>query len=126
MMQPADQSIRLIITLAARHKLPAVYAYRFMVTTGGLVSYGPDVLDQYRRAAGYVDRILKGRESLTAAKHDRQGARDMLQCRHAGGGVGQQDVRCECDQFLRVCARPVGIVLVPADVDLHVAAIAPA
>jgi putative ABC transport system substrate-binding protein len=50
----------LIITLAARHKLPAVYAYRFMVTAGGLVSYGPDILDQYRRAAGYVDRILKG------------------------------------------------------------------
>ena len=50
----------LIITLAARHKLPAVCAYRFMVTAGGLVSYGPDLLDQYRRAAGYVDRILKG------------------------------------------------------------------
>jgi putative ABC transport system substrate-binding protein len=50
----------LIIALAARHKLPAVYQYRFMVTAGGLVSYGPDLLDQYRRAAGYVDRILKG------------------------------------------------------------------
>jgi putative ABC transport system substrate-binding protein len=50
----------LIITLATRHKLPAVYAYRFMVTAGGLVSYGPDILDLYRRAAGYVDRILKG------------------------------------------------------------------
>jgi putative tryptophan/tyrosine transport system substrate-binding protein len=50
----------LIITLAARHKLPAIYAYRFMVTAGGLVSYGPDLVDQFRRAAGYVDRILKG------------------------------------------------------------------
>ena len=50
----------LIITLAARHKLPAVYPYRDMVSAGGLVSYGPDLLDQYRRAAGYVDRILKG------------------------------------------------------------------
>ena len=50
----------LIITLAARHKLPAVYSFRDMVTAGGLVSYGPDLLDQYRRAAGYVDRILKG------------------------------------------------------------------
>ena len=49
----------LIITLAARHKLPAVCAYRFMVTAGGLVSYGPDT-DLFRRAAGYVDRILKG------------------------------------------------------------------
>jgi putative ABC transport system substrate-binding protein len=50
----------LIITLAARHKLPAVYAFRFMVTAGGLVSYGPDILDQFGRAAGYIDRILKG------------------------------------------------------------------
>ena len=50
----------LIIALAARHKLPAVYAYRFMVTGGGLISYGPNPVDQYRGAAGYVDRILKG------------------------------------------------------------------
>ena len=50
----------LIITLAARHKLPAVYPYRYFVTGGGLISYGPDLADQYRRAAGYVDRILKG------------------------------------------------------------------
>jgi putative tryptophan/tyrosine transport system substrate-binding protein len=50
----------LIITLAARHKLPAVYFERFFVTDGGLISYGPDLVDQYRQAAGYVDRILKG------------------------------------------------------------------
>jgi putative ABC transport system substrate-binding protein len=50
----------LIITLAARHKLPAVYGGRWFVTAGGLLSYGPDYIDQYRRAAGYVDRILKG------------------------------------------------------------------
>ena len=50
----------LIVTLAARHKLPAVYYRRLFVTGGGLISYGPDVVDQYRRAAGYVDRILKG------------------------------------------------------------------
>jgi putative ABC transport system substrate-binding protein len=50
----------LIITLAARHKLPAVYNNRYFVTGGGLVSYGPDRIDQFRRAAGYVDRILKG------------------------------------------------------------------
>src|SRR5438876_10359699 len=49
-----------IITLAARHKLPAVYSDRHFVTGGGLISYGPDRVDQYRRAAGYVDRILKG------------------------------------------------------------------
>jgi putative ABC transport system substrate-binding protein len=50
----------LIITLAARHKLPAVYFDRALVTAGGLISYGADQIDQYRRAAGYVDRILKG------------------------------------------------------------------
>ena len=49
-----------IITLAARYKLPAVYFDRFWVTDGGLISYGPDLREQYRRAAGYVDRILKG------------------------------------------------------------------
>ena len=50
----------LIVTLAARHKLPAVYFQRVYVTDGGLISYGPDFIDQYRRAAGYIDRILKG------------------------------------------------------------------
>jgi putative ABC transport system substrate-binding protein len=50
----------LIVTVAARHKLPAVYFTRYMVADGGLMSYGPDLVDQYRRAAGYVDRILKG------------------------------------------------------------------
>jgi putative tryptophan/tyrosine transport system substrate-binding protein len=46
--------------LAARHRLPAVYTERFFVTAGGLISYGPDFVNQFRRAAGYVDRILKG------------------------------------------------------------------
>jgi putative ABC transport system substrate-binding protein len=50
----------LIVQLAARHKLPAVYYERYFVTAGGLISYGPDFHDQFRRAAGYVDRILKG------------------------------------------------------------------
>jgi putative ABC transport system substrate-binding protein len=50
----------LIIALAARHKLPAVYNERSFVAAGGLISYGPDYVDQYRLAAGYVDRILKG------------------------------------------------------------------
>ena len=50
----------LIVKLAARHKLPAVYYERIFVAGGGLISYGPDYIDQYRRAAGYVDRILKG------------------------------------------------------------------
>ena len=50
----------LIVTLAARHKVPTVYFERSFVTGGGLMSYGLDMLDQYRLAAGYVDRILKG------------------------------------------------------------------
>ena len=56
----ATRHRNLIVTLAARHKLPAVYHARFMVAGGGLMSYGPDFIDQYQRAAGYVDRILKG------------------------------------------------------------------
>jgi putative ABC transport system substrate-binding protein len=52
----------LIITLAARHRLPAVYFGRYFVISGGLISYGNDIVDQYRRAAGYVDRILKGEQ----------------------------------------------------------------
>ena len=50
----------LIITLAARHRLPAVYPFAYFIRNGGLISYGPDTVDPYRRAAGYVDRILKG------------------------------------------------------------------
>jgi putative ABC transport system substrate-binding protein len=50
----------LIVALAARHKLPALYWERFFVVAGGLISYGAQTIDQYRRAAGYVDRILKG------------------------------------------------------------------
>ena len=50
----------LIITLAARHRLPAIYPFRFFIPEGGLISYGPNSIDPYRRAAGYVDRILKG------------------------------------------------------------------
>jgi putative ABC transport system substrate-binding protein len=50
----------LIIALAARHKLPAIYFERQFVPRGGLISYGPNIVDQFRRAAGYVDRILKG------------------------------------------------------------------
>jgi len=50
----------LIVALATRHRLPAIYPYRFFATSGGLMSYGTDSADPYRRAAGYVDRILKG------------------------------------------------------------------
>jgi len=58
---PAAYNYRdLIVTLAARHKLPAVYYEHSFIAAGGLMSYGPDYVDQYRQAAGYVDRILKG------------------------------------------------------------------
>ena len=53
----------LIITLAAQHRLPAVYYFRYYVTSGGLISYGPDPVDPFRRAADYVDRILKGEKA---------------------------------------------------------------
>jgi putative ABC transport system substrate-binding protein len=51
---------KLIVTLAARHRLPAVYPFRYMATEGGLIPYGPEIIDQFRRAGQYVDRILKG------------------------------------------------------------------
>ena len=54
------QNRDLIVGLAARHRLPAVYAFRLFVTAGGLMSYATDLVDQYRRAAAYVDRILRG------------------------------------------------------------------
>ena len=50
----------LIATLTAKHQLPAIYSHRSYTVAGGLISYGPDILDQFQRAAGYVDRILKG------------------------------------------------------------------
>jgi ABC-type uncharacterized transport system substrate-binding protein len=56
----ASVHLELIIALAARHRLPAVYPYRYFAASGGLISYGTDNLDEWRRAASYVDRILKG------------------------------------------------------------------
>jgi len=53
----------LLVALAAQHRLPAVYAYRVFVTSGGLITYGPDIASLYRRASGYVDRILKGEKA---------------------------------------------------------------
>ena len=66
---------KLIIALAARHKLPTVYYQRYLVAAGGLASYGPNFFDEYRRAAGYVNRILKGEKAADlpvqlATKHE--------------------------------------------------------
>ena len=60
---PISVHRELIIMLAAPHRLPAVYPFRYFVTSGGLISYGPDPIDPFRRAAGYVDRILKGEKA---------------------------------------------------------------
>jgi len=60
---PIYAHLKLIIELASQHKLPAVYFDSFCVTAGGLMSYGPDQVDQYRRAAAYVERILKGEKA---------------------------------------------------------------
>jgi len=57
---PATNHRKLMITLAARHRLPAIYSDPVFVSDGGLIAYGPDRVDQYRSAAGYVDRVLKG------------------------------------------------------------------
>jgi hypothetical protein len=56
----AGDSRELIAKLAARHRLPAIYPFRYFAVAGGLMSYGPDVVDLFRRAAAYVDRILRG------------------------------------------------------------------
>jgi putative ABC transport system substrate-binding protein len=56
----AEVHRNLIVALAARHKLPAVYTERHFAAAGGLISYGPDRTDQFRKTAGYVDRILRG------------------------------------------------------------------
>ncbi|HEV2750730.1 MAG TPA: ABC transporter substrate binding protein [Gemmatimonadales bacterium] len=64
LLAPNDSTVEanrdLVIALAARHRLPAVYAFRDFVTAGGLMYYGTDLIAQFRRAASYVDRILRG------------------------------------------------------------------
>src|SRR5262245_66438573 len=62
---------QLIATLAVRHRLPAVYSNRVFVSGGGLASYGPDTLDRFQNAAGYVDRILKGEKIGRASCRER-------------------------------------------------------
>jgi putative ABC transport system substrate-binding protein len=59
----ADTHRDMLISLAAKNRMPAVYPFDYYAKSGGLISYGPDLVDPYRRAAGYVDRILKGEKS---------------------------------------------------------------
>ena len=77
----------LIVTLAARHRLPAIYAFRVYVVAGGLSFYGPDATDPYRRAAGYVDRILKGEKpaQLASAGADEIRVADQFKDRQSDG-----------------------------------------
>ena len=63
--------------LAARLKLPAVYWERFLVAAGGLMSYGPDLVEQFRQAAGYVDRILKGEQRRWNFEAERLGGLEV-------------------------------------------------
>ena len=67
----------LIVSLAARYRVPAVYPLRYFAVSGGLISYGPDRLEPYRRAAGYVDRILKG-ENLPTCRCKRRPSTNWL------------------------------------------------
>jgi putative ABC transport system substrate-binding protein len=89
----------LIINLAARHALPTVYWNRFYPAAGGLISYGPDPVDPYRRAAGYVDRILKGEAAGAPARavtgsRACGGARQSRECCQYGGHVERRASRC--------------------------------
>jgi len=70
----------LIIALAARYRLPAVYPYRYFAASGGLISYGPNTVDQFRRAAGYVDRILKGAKPADPAIRTTHMCQCIVEC----------------------------------------------
>ena len=121
---PAIRHRELIVALAARHKLPAVYYERYFVAGGGLISYGPDFVDQFRRAAGYVDRILRGekpadlpvqaptRYELVLQPEDRQGARprcsgDAAGARRRGDRVMKRRQLGRLRTLTRRCPRPV-------------------
>ena len=103
----------LIVTLAARHKLPAVYFERYFVAAGGLISYGPDFVDQFRQAAGYVDRILKGEKpadlpvqaptkyELVDQPQDRQGARPRRAAVAARARRRGDRMRCASRKLVR-------------------------
>jgi len=85
-----------IAAMIARHRIPAVYAARYFVTAGGLISYGPDFVDQYRGAAGYVDRILKGGKSGQPPRAGADQARigDQLEDRQGARSRNSTDAAC--------------------------------
>ena len=85
----------LIVTLAARQKLPAIYFFRFFVARGGLISYGPNPIDPYRRAASYVDRILKGEKPGTCRCRRRPSTNSRSTSRPP---------RCSASKFRRRCS----------------------
>jgi putative tryptophan/tyrosine transport system substrate-binding protein len=87
-------NVNLIITAAARYKLPAVYTNRAFVAAGGLISYGPNVADQYRRAAGYVDRILRGRNLVIYQWRPRTNTNWSSTSRLQGPSASQCRSRC--------------------------------
>src|SRR6185312_11601547 len=107
---------KLIISLAARYRLPATYPFRSFVTDGGLIGYGPDPIDQHRQAAGYVDRILKGEKpadlpvqaptkyelaiNLKTAQTGFHQSRSRL-----GGGVASREPRTVCNAGHRIFGR---------------------
>jgi hypothetical protein len=89
----------LIITLAARHKLPAVYTARFFVAAGGLMSYAPDFVDQYRQAAGYVDRILKGEKQADLPVLARRASNYIARHDLISAKVGDADIGEDADRL---------------------------
>jgi putative ABC transport system substrate-binding protein len=115
---PASLHRNLIITLAARHKLLAVYFDRYFVATGGLISYGPDYVDQYHRAAGYVDRILKGEKpaDLPVQSPTKYELVLNLKTARALGLDVPSTVLARADEVFRVAAALLTHIAAPAQV----------
>ena len=104
---------KLIIELAARHGLPAIYPFRVFVSAGGLISYGPDLADQYRRTASYVDRILKGEKpaDLPVQQADENRTCDQSQDRQGTWPRRAPDAACPRRRGDRVMRRRAFITL---------------
>jgi putative ABC transport system substrate-binding protein len=90
----------MIVGLAARHQLPTSYAYRHFVASGGLISYGTDIAAQYRRAAGYVDRILKGEKPADLPVHNKVRPRDQPEDRKGAGSYVPATLLARADEVI--------------------------